>query len=156
MPRKVIDLAGQKFEMLTVLERDGSIDNRAAWKCKCDCGNVNTYRAAVLRSNLQRSCGCLRRKKKHAGVDIPEYQSWKGMKQRCNNPRHKQFHDYGGRGITVCAKWEKSFDQFFKDVGPKPEAGYTIDRINNDIGYEPGNCRWATRLEQSANKRPKN
>ena len=83
----------------------------------------------------------------------PEYDIWKAMKQRCANPNCKEFKDYGGRGITVCAEWAKDFGAFIASVGRRPAKGLTLDRIDNSKGYEPGNVRWATRAEQSRNRR---
>lgn len=83
----------------------------------------------------------------------PEYQAWASMRQRCLNPKSQRFHDYGGRGITVCKEWE-SFEQFYADMGPRPSSDHSIDRIDNDSGYSPVNCKWSTRSEQQKNKRP--
>lgn len=85
---------------------------------------------------------------------IPEHKTWHSMRSRCFNPKNAAYHDYGGRGITVCAEWKNSFWTFLEDMGRRPDPSLTLDRINNDGNYEPGNCRWATRLEQSKNKRP--
>lgn len=82
-----------------------------------------------------------------------EYESWKGMKQRCKNRNSKSYHNYGGRGISVCREWEESFENFFLDMGPKPSTNHSLDRINNDGNYEPKNCRWATLQEQNRNSR---
>lgn len=81
------------------------------------------------------------------------YSTWKGMKERCSNPNHIRYAEYGGRGITVCERWRDNFWSFVADVGERPD-GHTLDRVDNDRGYEPGNVRWATRSEQNANKRP--
>lgn len=91
----------------------------------------------------------------HGMRGSPEYNSWSGMIQRCYNPSAEQYGYYGGRGITVCDRWRK-FENFYADMGPRPEpkALYSIDRINNDGNYEPDNCRWATAVEQVANRRP--
>jgi hypothetical protein len=92
----------------------------------------------------------------HGLSGTPEYTSWKGMKERCLNTRHKKFKNYGARGITVCERWMNSFDNFLADMGPKPEPkrDYSIERKNNDGNYEPGNCKWATQDEQQKNRRP--
>ena len=82
-----------------------------------------------------------------------EYMAWVSMKQRCLNPRHRDYVNYGGRGIGVCLEWQTSFEAFFRDVGPRPGRGYSLDRINNDAGYAPGNVRWATASQQNRNQR---
>lgn len=89
------------------------------------------------------------------GIEPPEYVAWLNMKSRCYYPSYVQFKDYGGRGIRVCDRWKNSFEAFYEDVGPRPGKGYSLDRQNNDGNYEPDNVRWATRLEQNSNRRPK-
>lgn len=165
------DLTGQVFARLTVLGYSGldSEGRNSIWLCRCSCGKVVDVRADHLRSGRMKSCGCLRREISsqvhtthgHArpGRRDPAYKAWADMIQRCTNPRDAQWPNYGGRGITVCQRWRDSFESFLADVGPRPlgrvggRAGFSIDRINNDGGYEPGNVRWATPKEQRANQR---
>lgn len=90
---------------------------------------------------------------RHGMHKSPEYQAWLDMRRRCGNPTHKDYRHYGGRGITVCPAWLQSFNTFLADMGSRP-TGLTLERIDNDRGYEPGNCKWATRKEQRHNSRP--
>jgi hypothetical protein len=166
MPRKGelrTDLSGQRFGRLTVVKLDHRNDRRKAiWLCRCDCGETSLADGNNLRSGNSESCGCLRREQLadgaphgHAreGLRSPEYQSWAAMWARCRatDPMDRRFRDYVARGITVCERW-RSFETFLADMGPRP-AGTSIDRIDNDRGYEPGNCRWATDTQQNLNKR---
>ena len=128
--------------------------------CLCDCGNYTEVVASSLLPNRQGyrtlSCGCLRAegsKPIHGMCDSAEYQAWHSMKDRCLRPTHKQYHRYGGRGITVCDEWQSSFQSFYDHVGSRPGRGYSLDRIDNDKGYEPGNVRWATTRQQNRNTR---
>lgn len=165
---KRIDLTGKRFGRLLVIAPDEKRDCNGNWfwLCKCDCGNTAVVHGHKL-GRKTNSCGCLRRentramKTKHgamAGVHNGSakpgklYQLWKGMKQRCLNPKCPCYHRYGGRGITICERW-LDFAAFRDDMIPTYKPGLTLDRINNDGPYEPANCRWATQLQQSRNKR---
>ncbi|RWO34739.1 MAG: hypothetical protein EOS10_00090 [Mesorhizobium sp.] len=159
-PRRmsVVDRVGERHGRLIVLfraenkvEPSGAV--RAQWRCVCDCGNGVTVTGHAIARGNTKSCGCLNREKeaKHGQYRNPVYRVWKAMKQRCLNPNHDGFDGYGGRGITVCAEWLK-FENFYRDMGDLP-AGMTLERKDNEKGYEPGNVIWASRLVQANNKR---
>ena len=161
LDRKVKNLVNNKYGMLTVIkyisERDSN--GKVLWKCKCDCGNEVISRGESLVSGNTQSCGCLLLKRiketqtTHGMSGSLEYYIWIEMIQRCVNPNHHAYIDYGGRGITVYDSWRNSFSDWYAYIGPRPSDQHSIDRINNDGNYEPGNVRWSTRIEQSNNRR---
>lgn len=143
------DLAGQRFGHLVVERPAANRGAQTAWHCRCDCGGSCVVKSALLLDGRTRSCGCIVRK--HGMCRSSEYRTWESMKRRCLNKRHRAFPDYGGRGITVCERW-LTFDNFYADMGPRP-AGASLDRIDNDRGYSPDNCRWASAIVQNNNTR---
>jgi hypothetical protein len=152
--RRLIDLHGQRFGRWVVLAyvKDGK------WLCLCDCGACVVVDGLGLRRGTSKSCGCLKRElakaqfTKHGMAGSREYRSWTEMKSRCFNPKHHRYENYGGRGISVCKRWANSFEDFFADMGPRPE-GRSLDRRNVNGHYEPENCGWATHKEQANNRR---
>lgn len=159
------DILKTKFNRLRPVERVDNIMRGKAFLCKCDCGNTTIVPLASLKNNRIKSCGCLNSEiqskfmkeynNKHGKSNTAEYRVWIGMKNRCNNPNSTGYENYGGRGIKVCQRWNDSFENFIEDMGERPKESYQIDRINNDKGYSPDNCRWVNRSVNTLNKRHK-
>lgn len=151
---QVKDMTGQTFGSLTVIGRDGTYRNtkQAAWLCQCRCGKQTRVCGNVLRRGLSKTCGCSHGGRvTHGKSGSPTWYAWVGMRQRCQNPNSPAYKHYGGRGIAVCERWQV-FENFLEDMGERPMR-LTLDRINNDGIYEPGNCRWATWSQQALNQR---
>lgn len=156
---RAIDLTGKRFDRWIV---EAKADKRR-WTCVCDCGRRKDVEGSNLTMGRSRSCGCLSVEitKKNCtthgytvgGAITREYRTWAKMKERCYNPNEKRYADYGGRGISVCDEWREDFLAFLRHIGPKPEGRYSIDRIDVNGNYEPGNVRWATDVQQSRNRR---
>lgn len=155
---------GLRFGLLTVLDRAPRRGKHSAaqWLCQCDCGTVMQARSDNLKRGNTGSCGCQSsramigsRSRKHGHYHghrpTLTWNSWAAMRRRCLDPRTVNYHRYGGSGVTVCDRWRNDFQAFLADMGERPAPDYTLDRIDGGKSYEPGNCRWASKTEQSRN-----
>lgn len=165
MGKCAVDLTGKRFDRLLVLQRHGSNNQReVVWLCLCDCGREVTMRGITINNGTFKSCGCHHIERLIAGnvartthglsrKRSPEYDAWRSAKARCFSPKHVMYPDYGGRGITMFQEWRYGFLAFLSHIGPRPSALHSLDRIDVNGNYEPGNVRWATRTEQQLNRR---
>jgi len=171
MTKKIPPTLGARFGRLTPTREimDRRTKKHRFFECACDCGSLRVVSQAHLRSGHTISCGCFRTETtikvktkhgetvghQHGAAWPPEYRAWMNAKGRCFNPKNKAFHNYGARGITMCKEWVESYESFLSHVGRKPSNGLSLDRINNDGNYEPGNVRWTTWTQQRLNSRPR-
>jgi hypothetical protein len=163
MGKPILDITGEKFGRLTALRRLGSKSGQSRWECECECGTIKSYALYQIKSGKTQSCGCLQKELTIARSTIhghskreemtDTYNIWCGIKARCFNENEPAYKNYGARGITMCDRWNDSYESFLEDMGERPSKKHSIDRIDNEKGYEPGNCKWATRAEQARNNR---
>lgn len=157
---RALDLTNRRFGRLVALGPIGrNANGDIRWHCRCDCGNATFVAATHLIHNHTTSCGCYqaevttKRSTSHGMSHTKEYEAWCSMNKRCYSPNNKEYQNYGGRGIAVCDEWRYDFVAFYDHIGPMPFPKATIDRINNELSYFPGNVKWSTQKEQARNRR---
>ncbi len=152
-------MIGSVSGRLTVLKVLPATRRKGRLLCACACGAEKVIRKDHFLSEETTSCGCVQKERAsqsnstHGMSNSHEFAIWSGMIQRCTNPLNKAFKNYGGRGINVCDRWKSSYENFFSDMGRRPGPNYSIERVDNDRGYEPSNCIWATASQQAKNRR---
>lgn len=154
MARAVEEWIGKTVNRLTVLEAVKGPRRGTFFRCRCACGKEAVVYGGHIRDGSRKSCGCVmaESKRTHGQSRSPEYKAWENARSRCQNPRNKKYPLYGGRGITFSAAWRDDFEAFLSEVGPRPSPLHSLDRIDSNGNYEPGNVRWATDEEQNNNR----
>lgn len=159
-PKRFLDKTGLKYGRLTVIGLAGLINNKKVWLCQCECGNEISVKTQNLNTEKNgtrfrvNSCGCQKAENhKHLLTHTKEHKAWVSLKQRCFNHKDKDYAEYGGRGITVYPAWINDFEAFLAHIGNAPTKQHSIDRIDNNKGYEPGNVQWSTGSAQTRNRR---
>lgn len=162
IPKNAKDISGIRFGRLVAILPTRNQNGKFAWLCRCDCGKPTVVVSGNLRNGNTTSCGCFHMEQlvlqhtTHGRSRQVTYRKWATIIQRCTNPKVQNYARYGGRGIGMCDEWQQSFESFHHHVSSLPhfgEAGFTLDRIDNNGHYEPGNVRWATVIEQNRNQR---